>query len=107
MPRASFRELRARFRKETGFKKPLTREWPDFEKLTSTFAKGELVTECGGMVKKSTTKRNFRRFQEKYESLAFRFVNGLVKKDSAAKATMFSSMGAGWSTEYTLRLLVR
>ena len=95
MPRASFRELRVRFRRETGFKKPLAREWPDYEKLASTFAKGELIKECGGVVKKNTTKRNFRRFQEKYESLAFRFVNGLVKKDSAAKATMFSSMGAG------------
>jgi hypothetical protein len=53
MPRASFRELRARFRKETGFKKPLAREWPDYEKLASTFAKGELIKECGGVVKKT------------------------------------------------------
>ena len=95
MPCVTFKALRARFKKETGFRKPLNREWPDVNKKISAFAKGDLVTKCGGTIRKNTTKRNFCWFKEKYESLFFRFINDLIKKDDGAKVTMFAEMGSG------------
>ena len=90
-----FKALCARFKKEIGFRKPLNREWPYVNKKISAFTKGDLVTKCGGTTRKNTTKRNFRRFREKYESLFFRFINDLIKKDNGAKVTMFAEMGSG------------
>ena len=98
MPHVTFKALRARFKKETGFRKLLNREWPDVSKKISAFAKGELVTECGGTIRKNTTKRNFRRLKEKYESLFYRFINDLIKKDNGAKVTMFAEIGSGPQT---------
>ena len=93
MPRVTSKALRARFKKEIGFRKPLNREWSDVIKKISAFAKGDLVTEHGGTIRKNTTKRNFCRSMEKYESLFFRFINDLIKKDNGAKVTMFAEMG--------------
>ena len=98
MSHITFKALCARFKKETGFRKPLNREWPDVSKKVSAFAKGNLAIECGGTIRKNTTKRNFRRFKEKYESLFFRFIIDLIKKDNGAKVTMFAEMDSGPQT---------
>ena len=98
MPRVTAKALRKRFQEEVCFKKPLTRDWDDATKLVVTYSKTTLAVECGGKITKATSRRAFRKFQKSYQSLFFRFVNGLIKRDLGVKSGLFAAMGAGAQT---------
>ena len=95
MPRVTAKALRKSFQEEVCFKKPLTRDWDDATKLVVTYSKTTLTVECGDKITKATSRRTFRKFQKSYQSLFFRFVNGLFKRYLGVKSGLFAAMGAG------------
>ena len=98
MPRVTARHLRKKFSEQVCSKNPLDREWTDATKEVGIFSKSILHEICGGKVSKSMTLCAFKKFRKAYESLFFRFVNGLIKRDLGVKSGLFAAMGAGAQT---------
>ena len=91
------RSFRDRFREESWYGKPQDRTWSTIEKALERFIKVE-IKKFGGKVCKKTSKRDFDRFRNAYQSLFFAQVNDLLKKDVGVKNGLFAAMGAGAAT---------
>jgi len=90
MARITMESFEKRFRKETHFKKPLSRDWT--VKAFETHLKRQMA-EWGGEITKSTSVRQYELIISSYESLWVTWTNTLLRTDTAVKNGMFAAMG--------------
>ena len=83
-------ELLVEYEPEIGFPKPLDRDLkiPELKKYTS----GKEFLALGGQITSETTLRRANKIAKEYDSICFRFVEQLVRKDMTVKRTMLGSL---------------
>ena len=90
MARITMESFDKRFKKETHFKKPLSRDW-SVKSFDSHLKRQK--EEWGGQITKLTSVRQYEDIISNYESLWYTWKNSLLRTDTAVKNGMFAAMG--------------